>query len=94
MFLDEYLNRNNLFTHISKINKEYEKKMQYMAKYFKKYIASFDSKKPKGGMFIYGSFKIDSMVLAKEARFNFTNASYKEIKNGIKKLSLIVDKFK
>jgi len=115
MLIDEYLNDNDLFSHISLINKEYKNKMEFMAKCFKRYIPSFKFKKPKGGMFIYGSFKIDSMLLAKEAlkeniafvpaevfylneksneaRFNFTNASYKEIKKGIKKLSYIVDSF-
>ena len=115
MLLNEYLNDNDLFLHIRKINNEYKKKMDYMAKCFKKYIPSFKFKKPMGGMFIYGSFKVDSMLLAKEAlkeniafvpaevfyineksneaRFNFTNASYKEIKIGIKKLSSILEKF-
>lgn len=114
MLLDEYLNSNDLFEHISLINKEYKNKMKYMAKCFNKFIPSFKFKKPKGGMFIYGSFDMDSMLLAKEAikeniafvpaevfylnkksneaRFNFTNASYKEIKKGIKKLSYVLDK--
>jgi 2-aminoadipate transaminase len=114
MLLDEYLKENDLFEHISTINNAYNKKMKYMAKCFKRYIPSFKFKKPKGGMFIYGSFDIDSMKLAKEAlkdniafvpaevfyidkkskeaRFNFTNATYKEIKIGIKKLADIVAK--
>jgi len=115
MLINEYLNENDLFEHISTINNAYSKKMEYMAKCFKKYIPSFSFKKPKGGMFIYGSFKVDSMLLAKEAlkenvafvpaevfyldekskeaRFNFTNATYKEIKQGIKKLSYIINKY-
>ena len=115
MLLNEYMNENNLFDHISTINHEYNKKMEYMAKCFKKYIPSFKFEKPKGGMFIYGSFEVDSMLLAKEvlkeniafvpaevfylnekskeARFNFTNATYKEIKLGIKKLSTILNKY-
>jgi 2-aminoadipate transaminase len=113
MLIDEYLNSNDLFEHIRNINKEYKKKMEFMAKCFNQYIPSFIFSKPKGGMFIYGSFQVDSMFLAKEAikkniafvpgevfylngksneaRFNFTNASYKDIKKGIKKLSLIID---
>ena len=116
MLIDEYLNSNDLFKHISKINNEYNKKMKFMAKCFKSDIPSFKFKKPKGGMFIYGSFKEDSMILAKnaikekiafvpgevfhlngksnEARFNFTNASYKDIKEGIKKLALIINSSK
>jgi len=114
MLIDEYLNSNDLFEHISKINDAYNKKMEYMAKCFKKYIPSFKFKKPKGGMFIYGSFNSDSMKLAKkalkdniafvpaevfyinkkstEARFNFTNESYENIKLGIKKLANIIAK--
>jgi len=113
MLMNEYLCSNNLFKHISKINKEYNKKMKFMAKCFKRDIPSFTFKKPKGGMFIYGSFKEDSMILAKkaireniafvpgevfylnkksnEARFNFTNASYKDIKIGINKLASIIN---
>lgn len=113
MLLDEYLKENDLFEHISKINNAYNKKMEYMTKCFKRYIPSFKFKKPKGGMFIYGSFDLDSMQLAKEslknniafvpaevffidkkskeARFNFTNATYKEIKIGIKKLADIIE---
>ncbi|KAB7884866.1 aminotransferase-like domain-containing protein [Poseidonibacter ostreae] len=67
MLIDEYLNSNDLFKHINKINKEYFKKMNFMSMCFKKYISSFSFKKPKGGMFIYGSFNEDSMLLAKEA---------------------------
>ena len=67
MLLVKYLIKNDIFVHISLINKEYKKKMLYMAECFKKYIPSFNFDKPKGGMFIYGSFDIDSMLLAKEA---------------------------
>ena len=113
MLLDEYLNQNDLFMHIKKINSAHKEKMKFMSKCFNKYIPGFKFKKPKGGMFIYGSFKIDSMFLAtkalkeniafvpgevfyidkksKEARFNFTNASYKDIEMGIKRLALIID---
>lgn len=115
MLVEQYLKDNDLFEHITKINNAYSKKMEYMAKCFKKYIPSFKFKKPEGGMFIYGSFDVDSMLLAKEAlkeniafvpaevfyldeksneaRFNFTNATYKEIKTGIKKLSSILDNY-
>lgn len=113
MLIDEYLNSNDLFEHINKINKEYYKKMNFMAKCLRRYIPSFNFNKPKGGMFIYGAFNEDSMLLAKralkkniafvpgevfyinekskEARFNFTNSSYKDIEKGIKKLSLIIN---
>ena len=67
MLLCEYLKENDLFEHISLINKKYKNKMLYMARCFEKYIPSFKFKKPKGGMFIYGSFDTDSMKLAKEA---------------------------
>lgn len=113
MLIDEYLDSNDLFRHIRKISKEYNKKMKFMAECFNRDIPSFIFKKPKGGMFIYGSFNEDSMDLAKraikeniafvpgevfyinekskEARFNFTNASYRDIEKGIKRLSLIIN---
>lgn len=67
MILDKYLTSNDLFKHIRKLNIEYEKKMNFMAECLEKYIPSFKFKRPKGGMFIYGSFDIDSMILAKES---------------------------
>ena len=67
MLLENYLKDNDIFNHIFMINSEYKNKMLYMAKCFEKYIPSFKFKKPKGGMFIYGSFDIDSMFLAKKA---------------------------
>jgi len=67
MILDKYLNNNDLFMHIKKINEEYEKKMNFMSKCFDTYIPTFKYEKPKGGMFIYGEFNIDSMHLAKLA---------------------------
>jgi DNA-binding transcriptional MocR family regulator len=113
MLMNEYLNSNDLFKHISTINKEYNKKMKFMANCLKRDIPSFTFKKPKGGMFIYGYFNENSMNLAKralkeniafvpgevfhlggeskEARFNFTNPSYKEIEKGIKKLASIIN---
>lgn len=112
MIIDEYLNKNDIFSHIKMINSEYKKRMEFMCNCFDKYIPRFKYKKPKGGMFIYGSFENDSMALAKkalnknivfvpaqvfylnkkskEARFNFTNTSYKEIEKGIKTLSSLV----
>lgn len=65
MILDEYLNENDIFEHIKKINNDYFKNMQYMSKYLDKYIPSFSYCKPKGGMFIYGSLSCDTMKLAK-----------------------------
>ena len=67
MLLDEYLSNYDLFTHIGKINKVHKEKMNFMAKCFEKYIPSFKFKKPEGGMFIYGSFDIDSMLLSEKS---------------------------
>lgn len=67
LLVDEYLNNNNLFTHVELLNKNYEKQMNYMAKCMQNIIPSFSFKKPKGGMFIYGSFSCDTMQLAKKA---------------------------
>lgn len=65
MILNQYLEDNNLFKHLKKVRKNYEKKMSFMADCFNKYIPSFKFKKPEGGMFIYGEFEEDSFVLAK-----------------------------
>ena len=67
MLLNDYLNNYDLFTHIKKINKVHKDKMNFMASCFEKYIPSFKFKKPDGGMFIYGSFDIDSMLLSQYA---------------------------
>lgn len=67
MILSKYLEDNDIFTHLHKIRNDYEKRMEFMASCFKKYIPSFSFTKAKGGMFIYGSFKQDSYVLAKKA---------------------------
>lgn len=65
--LVSYLKNNDLFTHIKKVKKDYENKMEFMSACFKKYIPSFVFEKPKGGMFIYGKFDEDSFILAKKA---------------------------
>lgn len=67
MILNQYLEDNELFEHISDVRAEYKEKMEFMAKCFKKYLPSFKFEKPKGGMFIYGEFKEDSFSLAKTA---------------------------
>ncbi len=67
MIINQYLEDNDLFKHIKTISFEYEKKMQYMAKCMKEYLPFFEFKKPKGGMFIYGKFEVDSLELAKKA---------------------------
>jgi DNA-binding transcriptional MocR family regulator len=65
MILNQFLEDNDIFEHIKQIRREYKVKMEFMAKCFKKYIPSFDFKKPEGGMFIYGKFNEDSFPLAK-----------------------------
>ncbi len=65
MILNEYLEKNDLFKHISILRNEYKNKMEFMSSCFKKFIPSFTHEKPKGGMFIYGKFKEDSFILAK-----------------------------
>lgn len=67
MILDEYLNSHDLFSHIKKLNIDYRMKMNFMADCLEKYIPSFKFNRPKGGMFIYGSFNRNSMNLAEEA---------------------------
>ncbi len=67
MILFEYLKKNDLTLHLNIIRKDYKSKMKFMSKCFKKYIPSFSFVKPKGGMFIFGSFKEDSMNLATKA---------------------------
>jgi len=67
MLLNQYLDENNLFSHLDIIKKKYKNKMKFMSSCFKKYIPSFEFEKPKGGMFIYGKFQEDSFLLAKKA---------------------------
>lgn len=67
MIINQYLEDNDLFEHIKVIRKEYESKMNYMTSCMKKYLPSFIFEKPKGGMFIYGKFEVDSLKLAKKA---------------------------
>ena len=67
MILNEYMQEFDLFEHIKLVRAEYKSKMEYMADCFEKYIPSFKFEKPQGGMFIYGSFEVDSFKLAKEA---------------------------
>lgn len=67
MILSQYLEDNDLFSHLNKIRNDYEKRMEFMASCFEKYIPSFSFTKAKGGMFIYGSFNQDSYNLAKKA---------------------------
>lgn len=67
MILDEYLTSNDLFSHIKKLNIDYKTKMNFMADCLEKYIPSFKFIRPKGGMFIYGKFNIDSRSIAEES---------------------------
>ncbi|WP_321311591.1 PLP-dependent aminotransferase family protein [Halarcobacter sp.] len=67
MILNEYMQQFDVFEHIKLVRAEYESKMNYMADCFEKYIPSFKFERPKGGMFIYGSFEEDSFELAKKA---------------------------
>jgi len=67
MIINQYLEDNDLFSHIKTIREDYKMKMNYMANCFEKYIPSFEFKRPKGGMFIYGKFQVDSLELAKKS---------------------------
>lgn len=67
MILNEYMEEFDVFEHIKLVRKEYESKMNFMADCFEKYIPSFTFERPRGGMFIYGSFEVDSFELAKRA---------------------------
>lgn len=67
MLINEYLEENSLDEHLNKVREDYKSKMQHMSKCFKDYLPSFDFEVPKGGMFIYGRFKEDSMKLAKKS---------------------------
>lgn len=69
MLISQYLDDNDVFKHIKRSAKSYEKKMQFMSKCMQKHLPTFEYKEPKGGMFIYGEFKNieDSMKLAQEA---------------------------
>jgi len=66
MIINEYLQNNDMFKHIKKLNKEYKSRMDFMGQCLDKYIPSFNYQKAQGGMFIYGSFDCDTMPLAKE----------------------------
>ncbi len=67
MILNQYLEDNCLFEHIKDVRAEYERKMEFMSECFEEYLPSFKFEKPKGGMFIYGSFEEDSFLLARKA---------------------------
>lgn len=67
MIINQYLEDNCLDEHLELIRTEYFKKMDFMARCFEEYIPSFKFKKPKGGMFIYGSFEENSFSLAQKA---------------------------
>jgi len=68
--INNYLENNNIFSHLKEIRKDYENKMVFMSRCLKKYLPSFSFEEPKGGMFIYGSFECDSFLLAKKALDN------------------------
>lgn len=67
MILSQYLKQNDIFAHLKKVRNDYKSRMEFMASCFEKHIPSFTFSKPKGGMFIYGSFEQDSFYLAKKA---------------------------
>ena len=116
MIICEYLNTFNLEEHLKIIREDNYERMIFLSKCFKKFMPYFDFELPKGGMFIYGTFKnIDTMNLAKkmqqlniafvpasvffhdkrtsnEARFNFTNLSYRQMLKGIKKIANFIEK--
>lgn len=70
MIMSEYLEKNDLFSHISVLNNAYKLKMDFMSDCLDKYIPSFNYKRAKGGMFLYGSFDCDTMILAKDCLNN------------------------
>lgn len=65
MILNEYLEKNDLEYHLDIIRYSYKQNMEFLSECFEKFLPSFKFEKPKGGMFIYGSFEEDSMSLAK-----------------------------
>lgn len=66
MLINEFLEENSLDKHLEIVRNDYESKMNFMSKCFKQYLPSFEFAKPKGGMFIYGKFQCDGMLLAKK----------------------------
>ncbi|MCJ8327278.1 MAG: PLP-dependent aminotransferase family protein [Campylobacterales bacterium] len=67
MIIDEYLENNDLESHLKIIRNDYKNRMLFMSKCLKKYLKDFTFDLPKGGMFIYGQLKgINTMELAQK----------------------------
>lgn len=68
MIIAQYLSCYSLEEQLQKVRQDYAKRALFMEKCMRKYLKEFEFFAPKGGMFIYGTFKnIDTMRLAKEA---------------------------
>jgi DNA-binding transcriptional MocR family regulator len=66
MIIAQFLQDNDVSKHLKKIQSKYEERMEFMSACLKKYVPQFYFIKPKGGMFIYGSFNQESFALAKK----------------------------
>ena len=66
--LNEYLeDEENYEKHLQDIRDDYEKKANFFCEQLDKYLPEFKYEKPKGGMFLYGSFEgIDSFALVQK----------------------------
>jgi 2-aminoadipate transaminase len=66
--LNEYLkDEANYEKHLQDIRDDYEKKANFFCEQLDKYLPEFKYEKPKGGMFLYGSFEgIDSFALVQK----------------------------
>ena len=65
---NHYLEDKQIYTkHLAKLRDSYKEKMEFFAQELKNSLPSFTFKKPKGGMFIYGSIKgVDTYELVRE----------------------------
>ncbi len=66
--LNEYLeDEQNYEHHLQDIRDDYKKKSEYFCEQLDKYLPEFKYEKPKGGMFLYGSFEgVDSFALVQK----------------------------
>ena len=66
--LNEYLKDEEKYEkHLQDIRDDYEKKANFFCEQLDKYLPEFKYEKPKGGMFLYGSFEgIDSFALVQK----------------------------
>ena len=66
--LNEYLeNEEKYEKHLQEIRDDYKQKADFFCEQLDKYLPEFKYEKPKGGMFLYGSFEgIDSFALVQK----------------------------